>query len=90
MMVHDVPYRSILPEKLDGLLMAGRCISTNHMAAAAGKSMGNCIATGHAAGLAAAISAKKNIVPREISVPELQDAIRADGVDLEVKERVQG
>ena len=90
MMVHDVPYRSILPEKLDGLLMAGRCISTNHMAAAAGKSMGNCMATGHAAGLAAALSAQKNIMPREINVPQLQVAIRADGVDLEVKERVQG
>jgi hypothetical protein len=59
------------------------------MAAAAGKSMGNCIATGHAAGMAAAISSKKGIMPREINVPELQDAIRADGVDLEVKERVQ-
>ena len=90
MMIHDVPYRSIVPEKLDGLLMAGRCISTNHMAAAAGKSMGNCMATGHAAGLAAAISSEKNIMPREISVPELQDALRADGVDLDVKERLQG
>ena len=89
MMIHDVPYRSIVPEKLDGLLMAGRCISTNHIAAAAGKSMGNCMATGHAAGLAAAISSEKNIMPREISVPELQDALRADGVDLEVKDRVQ-
>jgi len=90
MMVHDVPYRSILPEKLDGLLMAGRCISTTHVATAAGKSMGNCMATGHAAGLAAAMSATKGIVPRELSVAELQDALRADGVDLEVKERVQG
>jgi hypothetical protein len=39
--------------------------------------------------MAAAISSKKGIMPREINVPELQDAIRADGVDLEVKERVQ-
>lgn len=90
MMVHDVPYRSILPEKLDGMLMAGRCISTTHVATAAGKSMGNCMATGHAAGLAAAMSATKGIVPRGLSVAELQDALHADGVDLEVKERVQG
>ncbi len=89
-MVHDVPYRSVLPEKLDGMLMAGRCISTTHVATAAGKSMGNCMATGHAAGLAAAMSATKGIVPRELNVAELQDALRADGVDLEVKVRVQG
>ena len=90
MMVHDVPYRSILPEKLDGLLTAGRCISTTHVATAAGKSMGNCMATGHAAGLAAAMCSKKKIMPRDLKVNELQDALRADGVDLEVKVRVQG
>jgi hypothetical protein len=89
MKIHDVPYRSILPEKIDGLLMAGRCISATHVAAAAGKSMGNCMATGHAAGLAAAISAKKGITPREINIGDLQDALRADGVDLEMKDREQ-
>jgi hypothetical protein len=90
MMVHDVPYRSILPEKLDGLLMAGRCISTTHVATAAGKSMGNCMATGHAAGLAAAMCTMKTILPRDLKVMELQDALRADGVDLAVKVREQG
>jgi ribulose 1,5-bisphosphate synthetase/thiazole synthase len=82
MKIHDVPYRSILPEKLDGLLMAGRCISATHVAASAGKSMGNCVATGHAAGLAAAMSAKRGCMPRELKVADLQDALRADGVDL--------
>jgi hypothetical protein len=89
MMVHDVPYRAILPVKLDGLLMAGRCISATHTAAAAGKSMGNCMATGHAAGLAAAMSAKKGIVPREVKVAELRDRLRADGVSFDVVDRQQ-
>ncbi|MGB2864982.1 MAG: FAD-dependent oxidoreductase [Sedimentisphaerales bacterium] len=82
MKIHDVPYRAILPEKLEGMLMAGRCISATHIAASAGKSMGNCVATGHAAGLAAAMSAKKRCLPRELKVGQLQDALRADGVDL--------
>jgi succinate dehydrogenase/fumarate reductase flavoprotein subunit len=82
MKIHDVPYRAILPEKLDGLLMAGRCISATHVAASAGKSMGNCVATGHAAGLAAAMSVKKRCLPRELKVGQVQDALRADGVDL--------
>jgi len=34
MKVHDVPYRAILPEKIDGLLTAGRCISATHVAIA--------------------------------------------------------
>lgn len=82
MKVHDVPYRAILPEKLDGLLVAGRCISATHVAASAGKSMGNCVATGHAAGLAAALAARKGSTPRQLNVSALQDALRADGVDL--------
>ncbi len=89
MSIHDVPYRSILPEKLDGLLMAGRCISATHTGAAAGKSMGNCMATGHAAGLAAALSAQKGIMPRELKVPELQARLRADGVNFNVGNRDQ-
>ncbi len=82
MKIHDVPYRAIVAEKLDGLLMAGRCISATHVAASAGKSMGNCVATGHAGGIAAAMAVKKNTVPRELNVGEIQDALRADNVDL--------
>jgi ribulose 1,5-bisphosphate synthetase/thiazole synthase len=89
MKIHDVPYRAIVPEKLDGLLVAGRCISATHAGAAAGKSMGNCMATGHAAGLAAAIVAAKGILPRELKVRDLQDRLRADGVSLDVRDRDQ-
>jgi hypothetical protein len=89
MMIHDVPYRAILPEKVDALLTAGRCISATHVSMAAGKSMGNCVATGHAAGLAAAMSAKKGIQPRELKVAQLQDALRKDGVDLKMGGKIQ-
>jgi ribulose 1,5-bisphosphate synthetase/thiazole synthase len=89
MKVHDVPYRAILPEKLDGLLMAGRCISATHVAASAGKSMGNCVATGHAAGLAAAMSVSKGILPRALKVAQLQDALKTEGVDLKRGGKVQ-
>jgi hypothetical protein len=89
MQIHDVPYRAIVPEKLDGLLTAGRCISATHTAAAAGKSMGNCMATGHAAGVAGALCAKQNCQPRELKVAELQAALRSDGVDLAVQTREQ-
>jgi hypothetical protein len=83
MRIHDVPYRAILPVAVDGLLVAGRCISATHVAASAGKSMGNCYATGHAAGIASAMAAKKGRVAREIPVVDIQDALRKDEVDLE-------
>jgi hypothetical protein len=83
MKIHDVPYRALLPESLDGLLVSGRCISATHVAASAGKSMGNCFATGHAAGIAGALATQKGIQPRELSVGLIQDALRKDGVDLD-------
>jgi hypothetical protein len=82
MKIHQVPYRSIVPDQIDGLLAAGRCISADHAAAAAGKSMGNCMATGHAAGIAAALSSKEKKTPRELDVKKIQDILRKDGVDL--------
>jgi ribulose 1,5-bisphosphate synthetase/thiazole synthase len=89
MKVHDVPYRSILPEKVDGLLVAGRCISATHMGAAAGKSMGNCMATGHAAGVAAAMAARAGKTPRELNAKAIQDRLRTDGVSFDPTDREQ-
>lgn len=82
MKIHQVPYRSIVPEQVDGLLAAGRCISASHEGAAAGKSIGNCIATGHAAGIAAALSSKEGKPPREIDVKKIQAILKNDDVDL--------
>ncbi len=82
MLVHDVPYRCLVPESLDGLLMAGRAMSATYVGASAGKSMGNCLATGHAAGLAATLCLQQGRQPRELDVGQIQDALRADGVDL--------
>lgn len=82
MQVHDVPYRALLPESIDGLLAAGRCISATHVAASAGKSMGNCIATGHAAGRAAALTIHDACQPRDISASKLQQLLLNDGVPL--------
>lgn len=82
MRIHQVPYRAIVPEQIDGLLAAGRCISTSHAATSAGKSMGNCFATGHAAGVAAALSSVMKKIPRELNVKKIQENLRNDGVDL--------
>ncbi|KPL10523.1 MAG: hypothetical protein AMS26_21370 [Bacteroides sp. SM23_62] len=89
MKIHDVPYRALVPESIDGLLVAGRCISATHIGASAGKSMGNCIATGHAAGVAAALSVKEGLMPRELPVQKIQDALRDGGVDLDFSGRDQ-
>lgn len=54
----DIPYRALVPSKIDNLLVAGRCISGSHMAHAAYRVTGDCLATGEAAGYAAAETVK--------------------------------
>ena len=77
---HDIPYRSLLPKKIDSLLVAGRCISATHLALASVRVMGPAMATGEAAGKAAALSLKQGVQPRNIDVAALQEALREEGV----------
>jgi len=67
----DIPYRSLLPKHLTGLLFAGRCISGSHLAHASYRVTGTCMATGQGAGLAAALSARRGVTPDKIDGREL-------------------
>jgi len=69
------PYRSLVPKKVDGLLVAGRCASASFMGHTAGKSMGNMMELGVAAGTAAALCAKSGVVPRALDVSKLRDVL---------------
>ena len=80
---HDVPYRALTPRGWAGILASGRNISATHVAASAGKSMGNCLATGQAAGVAAAMSALHGTPTPDLDVRRLQQALAAQGVPLE-------
>jgi len=76
---YDIPYRCLVPKNINGLLTAGRCISTTYEALASTRVMPSCMAIGQGAGSAAAISSSKKIVPREIDVKELRGMLKEDG-----------
>jgi hypothetical protein len=78
-----IPYRTLLPQKSDNLLVAGRCFSATHDAHASVRSMAQCMAMGQAAGSAAAIAVAGHLAPRDVPVPELRDRLRALGAVLE-------
>ena len=69
---YEIPYRSLLPEKIGGLLVAGRCISVDRSALASMRVMPSCIYTGEAAGTAAALAVSKGILPHEVSGQEIK------------------
>jgi hypothetical protein len=76
------PYRSLLPRRIENLLVAGRCGSATFLGHAAGKSMGNMMAIGQAAGVAAALCSSEGVTPRNLAVSTLQARLRAMGVKL--------
>jgi len=53
MFVYEIPYRALVPQEIDGLLVAGRCISVDHHADVYTRNQGCAMATGIAAGVAA-------------------------------------
>lgn len=77
---YDIPYRSLIPQKVDGLIMAGRDISATHLALASVRVMGPAMCIGEAAGKAAALCAAKGCTPRDLDVKTLQEALRKEGV----------
>ena len=77
---YDVPYRSLIPKKVDSLIVAGRCLSATHLALASVRVMGPAMAIGEAAGKAAALSIRQGVQLRNIDVPALQKALRDEGV----------
>lgn len=72
---YDIPYGCLVPEKVNGLLTAGRCISGTHEAMASYRVQVIAMATGIAAGTAAALAARQNMEPREINVKNVQDIV---------------
>lgn len=79
---YDLPYRALLPEKINNLLVAGRCASMNHEAMAATRVMSTCMALGHAAGTAARMAGEKNLTPAELNVEELRGQLRKEDAYL--------
>lgn len=79
---YDIPYRSLIPKKVEGLLLSGRNISGTHRAHASYRVMGVALATGQAAGMAAALSAKESCTPRNLDYHKVQNALRRYGANL--------
>src|SRR5262249_39090473 len=79
---YAIPYRALVPRRVDGLIVAGRCISASRRALASARISGTCMATGQAAGIAAALSADSGVPLRELNVAILHARLREQGAVL--------
>ena len=65
-MPYDIPLRALIAKDINGLMMAGRCISGDFFAHASYRVTGNSVATGEAAGKVAAKAALMNCLPQDV------------------------
>jgi hypothetical protein len=78
----DIPYRSLVPRKVDGLVLSGRCISCEQGPFQSARSMAPAMAVGHASGCAAAMAAISGTQPRQLQVKALQKMLLSQKAEL--------
>jgi hypothetical protein len=79
---YEIPYGVMLPQEVDGLLVVGRCMSSDQPAFESWRSMGPCMVLGQAAGTAAALAAKHGVAPRNVDIVELQSSLIEQGSEI--------
>ena len=85
---NELPYRMLVPEGVDNLLMAGRCASMTHEGQSAARVSGACFAMGEAVGAAADLALSGNTIPRDIAVEKLQQTLKQQGAFIGRDQRV--
>jgi hypothetical protein len=72
---YDIPLRALIARDVDGLMMAGRCISGDFIAHASYRVTGNAVAMGEAAGATAAVAASRAVLPHDVPWSEVRTAL---------------
>lgn len=76
---HDIPYRTLLPLKVENLLVAGRCHSVTQAGLAVTRYVATAMVMGEAAGTGAALAIKQGITPRKVNTDELRSILLENG-----------
>jgi hypothetical protein len=79
---YTIPLRCLIARDVEGLMMAGKCLSATHEAVASTRVIPICIGQGQAAGTAAAMAVRKGVALRSVSVSELQDTLQRQGAEI--------
>jgi hypothetical protein len=86
----SIPYGSLVPEALDGLLACGRHVACDPNSHGFLREIPQCWITGQAAGVGAALAANRGVAPRAVQIDELQAALLQQGVYLRPAKELVG
>ncbi|MGB8487218.1 MAG: FAD-dependent oxidoreductase, partial [Xanthobacteraceae bacterium] len=74
---NQIPYRILLPKRIENLLVPGRCASMSHEGQSSARVSGPCFVMGQAAGTAADLALKHRVAPRRVDTRLLQERLEA-------------
>lgn len=80
---YDIPYRCLVPKRVEHLLISGRAVSCDHDALGSVRNQATVAAIGHAAGTAAALAARQGIAPRQVNANALRQKLAEQGTFIE-------
>lgn len=78
---YEIPYRCLLPGKVEGLIVAGRCISSDQQSYESWRAMAPTMSIGEAAGTSAALCVKTGKSPKELDVAMLREQLISQGAE---------
>jgi ribulose 1,5-bisphosphate synthetase/thiazole synthase len=79
----QVPYGITVPQKVENLLVAGRCVAGDKVSHTATRNMMCCTVTGQGAGVAAAVSIRDGVTSSMVDVGHVQHALKRQGVRID-------
>lgn len=80
---YQIPYRCLIPQQTEGLLVAGRCISADQIAFESYRAMAHILSIGEGAGVAAALCAREHVPVRALNIAQLQQTLKAQGAKVD-------
>ena len=83
---HDVPLRALVPKNVENVIVAGRCISCDHLSHASIRGAATCMATGHAGGTIAALASQGNGKIRDLDIRLIQRTLLEQDAILSTEE----
>jgi hypothetical protein len=79
---YEIPYRCLLPQKVNSLIVAGRCMSSDQRAYESWRAMAHIMAIGEAAGVASALSADSGVDPKQLDIQLLRSKLIEQGAEI--------
>ena len=80
---YQIPYRSLVPQEVSNLLVAGRCISADHEAQASIRIMPIVCCLGEAAGVAAAVAHNENTSAADADIKKIREILSENGAVID-------